>query len=76
MDINQFIQLVNGVGFPIATTVALGFFIIWDKKSRRIDRKNYYEMEQQLFKNLEESVNNNTQAINQMLIKLGGEKIG
>lgn len=33
MDISLFIQLVNGIGFPIACVVALGVYIVWDKKN-------------------------------------------
>ena len=29
MNVNDFIQIVNGVGFPIAACVALGAFIVW-----------------------------------------------
>lgn len=76
MDINQFIQLVNGVGFPIATTIGLACFIVWDKKQRVQSREQYNEMQTALFHNLETSIENNTKAINQLLIKLGGENNG
>ena len=29
MNVNGFIQIVNGVGFPIAACVAMGAFIVW-----------------------------------------------
>lgn len=29
MNVNDFIQIVNGVGFPIAACVAMGVFIVW-----------------------------------------------
>ena len=29
MNVNDFIQIVNGVGFPIAACVAMGAFIVW-----------------------------------------------
>lgn len=29
MNVNEFIQIVNGVGFPIAACVAMGAFIVW-----------------------------------------------
>ena len=28
-NVNDFIQIVNGVGFPIAACVAMGAFIVW-----------------------------------------------
>lgn len=29
MNVNDFIQIINGVGFPIAACVAMGCFIVW-----------------------------------------------
>lgn len=29
MDVNTVVQLINGVGFPIAACVAMGAFIVW-----------------------------------------------
>ena len=29
MNVNDFIQIVNGGGFPIAACVAMGAFIVW-----------------------------------------------
>ena len=29
MNVNDFIQIVNGVGFPIAACAAMGAFIVW-----------------------------------------------
>lgn len=29
MNVNDFVQIVNGVGFPIAACVAMGAFIVW-----------------------------------------------
>ena len=29
MNVNDLIQIVNGVGFPIAACVAMGAFIVW-----------------------------------------------
>lgn len=40
MDINMFIQIVNGVGFPIAACIAMGIFIVWDKKQNLKKKKN------------------------------------
>lgn len=29
MNVNDFIQIINGVGFPIAACIAMGAFIVW-----------------------------------------------
>ena len=39
MDVNTITQLISSVGFPIAACFAMGWFIVWDKKSRREEAK-------------------------------------
>lgn len=29
MNVNDFIQIVNGVGFPIAACIGMAWFIVW-----------------------------------------------
>ena len=33
MDVNTVIQIINGVGFPIACVIGLASYIVWDKKN-------------------------------------------
>ena len=33
MNVNDFIQIINGVGFPIACVIGLALYIVWDKKT-------------------------------------------
>ena len=35
MDVSTIIQLINGVGFPIFACIAMGAFIVWDRKTNR-----------------------------------------
>lgn len=74
MDVNTFIQLVNGIGFPIAACIAMGVFIIWDKKNRREDKKEIYDKYEQSFDALRVSIENNTKIVQTLIdnIKDGG----
>ena len=74
MDVNTFIQLVNGIGFPIAACIAMAVFIIWDKKNRREDTKEIYDKYEQSFDALRVSIENNTKIVQTLIdnIKDGG----
>ena len=74
MDVNTFIQLVNGIGFPIAACIAMAVFIIWDKKNRREDKKAIYDKYEQSFDALRVSIENNTKIVQTLIdnIKDGG----
>ena len=74
MDVNTFIQLVNGIGFPIAACIAMAVFIIWDKKNRREDKKEIYYKYEQSFDALRVSIENNTKIVQTLIdnIKDGG----
>lgn len=74
MDVNMFIQIVNGVGFPIAACIGMGFFIVWDKKNRREDMKQNSLKQQELLEKLSESVDNNTKMVEQLVEKLDNNK--
>lgn len=74
MDINTVIQLINGVGFPIAACIGMGGFIVWDKKTRMEDRARNEEKQEEMLKKLKESVDNNTQAVEQLVKRLEGQE--
>lgn len=71
MDINTVIQLINGVGFPIAACISMGFFIVWDKKNRREDIKESSQKQDEILKKLTESVDNNTSTVQKLIEKIG-----
>lgn len=74
MEVNTFIQLVNGIGFPIAACIAMAVFIIWDKKNHREDKKEIYDKYEQSFDALRVSIENNTKIVQTLIdnIKDGG----
>lgn len=70
MDVNTMIQLINGVGFPIAACIAMGVFIVWDKRNRREDKKLEDESTKELFETLKESLDNNTRTLEKLIQKI------
>mgnify|MGYP000026040367 FL=1 len=66
MDVNQIIQLINGVGFPIFACIAMGSYIWWDKKQRAQDREKRELRERNTLEALKETVDNNTRIIQKL----------
>ena len=70
MDVNSIIQIISGVGFPIACCIAMGLFIVWDKKSRREDMKENAEKQNEVLDKLNTTISENTKLLNQLMIKV------
>lgn len=78
MDVSTIIQLINGVGFPIFACVAMGAFIVWDRKTNRKIREENNTKQDALYNSLKDSVDNNTRTIEKLMQKIdemgkGGE---
>ena len=76
MTTNDFIQVVNGVGFPIVVCIFLVWYIWKDKKRRSEERKEYEKRQNELYVKLSQSVDNNTLALNNLIAKLEGKYNG
>ena len=61
MNVNDFIQIVNGVGFPIAACVAMGAFIVW-----------YIKKITPMFDDLKVSINTLNEKLEKLDVKKGG----
>lgn len=78
MDVSTIIQLINGVGFPIFACIAMGAFIVWDRKTNRKIREENNTKQDALYNSLKDSVDNNTRTIEKLMQKIdemgkGGE---
>ena len=78
MDVSTIIQLINGVGFPIFACIAMGAFIVWDRKTNRKMREENNTKQDALYNSLKDSVDNNTRTIEKLMQKIdemgkGGE---
>lgn len=67
---SDFIQVVNGVGFPIVVCIFLVWYIWQDKKRRKEERKEYEKRQNELYVKLSQSVDNNTLALKNLIAKL------
>lgn len=72
MSVDAFIQIVNGIGFPIAACIAMAVFIVWDKKTRNEARKEHLQKQEEMYTKLADSVNANTAIVQKLLEKLEG----
>lgn len=70
MDVNTFIQIVNGVGFPIAACIAMACFIVWERKSNAEKNAKTAERNEQVLSEVKKSVDNNTQTLERLIEKL------
>lgn len=72
----NFVTIVNGVGFPIVVCVFLVRYIYKENK-RRIEEKEEYENKQNdLYLKLSQSVDNNTAALNKLLMQMEDKNNG
>lgn len=60
MSVDAFIQIVNGVGFPIAACIGMAVFIVWDRKNRTKETNALYNT-------LKASLDNNTATLNKLV---------
>lgn len=61
MEAASFIEIINKIGFPIAACIAL----FWMNR----EQAKYYR---QLLKDFQDTIDQNTEAINSIINKLGG----
>lgn len=72
----NFVTIVNGVGFPIVVCVFLVWYIYKENK-RRIEEKEEYENKQNdLYLKLSQSVDNNTAALNKLIMRMEDKNNG
>lgn len=65
--IGYIVQLINGVGFPIVACLALGWYIIWTRKNNQEIHSNREKNNNDTLKFMAETINNNTEAINNLV---------
>lgn len=62
MTVNDAITFINGVGFPIFACIAMGLYIVWDRKLKNQERTENNTVIEQLV----ETVNANTIAVEEL----------
>ena len=72
MDAQTIIQVISTVGFPIAMCVAMGWFVVDQTNKHREEVSKLNEQHEKEMNTVVEAVNNNTVALKELSIKLGG----
>lgn len=70
MDVNTVVQIINGVGFPIAACIGMAAYFVWDKKTRREERKEQQDETFEMINKLSDAVAANTLVIQKLIDKL------
>ena len=72
MDAQTIIQLVSTVGFPITMCGAMGWFVVDQTNKHREEVSKLNEQHEKEMNTVVEAINNNTVALKELSIKLGG----
>lgn len=70
----NFVTIVNGVGFPIVVCVFLVWYIYRENKRRKVEKEEYETKQNDLYLKLSQSVDNNTAALNKLIMQMGDKK--
>lgn len=72
----NFVTIVNGVGFPIVVCVFLMWYIYKENKRRKEEKEAYENKQKDLYLKLSQSVDNNTAALNKLLMQMEDKNNG
>ena len=72
MDAQAIVQLISTVGFPITMCVAMGWFVVDQTNKHREEVSKLNEQHEKEMNTVVEAINNNTVALKELSIKLGG----
>ena len=72
MDAQTIIQLISTVGFPITMCGAMGWFVVDQTNKHREEVSKLNEQHEAEMNTVVEAINNNTVALKELSIKLGG----
>lgn len=75
MTVDTVIQLINGVGFPIAACIAMGAYVMYTKKAEIKRTADADEKTEKTLGEVKAAIENNTTVIKMLVdILLKGEK--
>lgn len=72
MDAQAIIQLISTVGFPITMCGAMGWFVVDQTNKHREEVSKLNEQHEKEMNTVVEAINNNTVALKELSVKLGG----
>ena len=72
----NFVTIVNGVGFPIVVCVFLVWYIYKENKRMKEEKEEYENKQNDLYLKLSQSVDNNTAALNKLIMRMEDKNNG
>ena len=73
MDANVIITMIGSLGFPIVACIFIAIFFSKTQDNYRADIKDMQAMHKQETDKMTEANNNNTRALERLIIKIGGD---
>ena len=74
MDANVIITMIGSLGFPIVACIFIAIFFSKTQDNYRADMKDMQAMHKQETDKMTEAINNNTRALERLIIKIGGDE--
>ena len=74
MDANVIITMVGSLGFPIVACIFIAIFFSKTQDNYRADSKDMQTMHKQETDKMTEAINNNTRALERLVMKIGGDE--
>lgn len=73
MDLNTVVTLIQGVGFPIAMCLIMGWYVKYITDRNREELANERDTHKQEMNEITTAINNNTLVLEKLLNKLGDD---
>lgn len=71
---NEIVQVISAVGFPIVAALGCGFFVKWQYEQNMKQTEEMRKEHREETAKMTEALNNNTLALQRLIDKLGDSK--
>ena len=71
---NEIVQVISAVGFPIVAALGCGFFVKWQYEQNMKQNEDLRKVHKEEVSKMTEALNNNTLALQKLIDKLGDGK--
>lgn len=70
---NEIVQVISAVGFPIVAALGCGFFVKWQYEQNMKQTESMRQEHKEEVSKMTEALNNNTLALQKLIDKLGAD---
>ena len=71
---NDIVQVISAVGFPIVAAIGCGYFVKWQYEQNAMANEELRKEHKEEVSKMIEALNNNTLALQKLIDKLGDDK--